>query len=395
MTADTSTSQAPRRHAADVMDRSIADGELTLEMRAEQVRHETRARFAGFVLDRVNPGTRLRNRSNEPFDTKLFEEASELGLLQFALPTEIGGAGRDKFDWGVVVAEVARLARDPGFPVMLDISVENTELLLASGRPELIDRYVPDLVAGRRFAVQGAYESRDFYEYQTTARFADGQWILNGAKRFVAAAVIANLFVLYVRDEASNDMLAFLVEREDPGVSVAPLETMGLRTMGLGQVLLHDVRLPEWRLVWRADALSELNTYARNRRMMSACGVLGAMDGIVEACVESLAARRRSGRRVLDYPNVERSVGDDAGADRVDFARPSTRARRTRAAGRDPYFDAVATAAKHQASECAIQVGRLVMNLQGGESYMSAFPWRATCAMCWGWSAARAPRNCC
>lgn len=366
---------APRRHAAHVMDRAAADGYVTLEAHAERVRHETRARFAGFVLDRVNPGSRLRNRANESFDTKLFEEASELGLLQFALPAEIGGAGRDKFDWGVVVAEVARLARDPGFPVMLDISVENTELLLASGRPELIDRYVPDLVAGRRFAVQGAYESRDPYDYQTTARFQDGQWVLNGAKRFVAAAVIANLFVLYVRDEASNDMLAFLVERDDPGVTVAPLETMGLRTMGLGQVLLHDVRLPEWRLVWRADALSELNTYARNRRMMSACGVLGAMEGIVESCVESLATRRRTGRRVLDYPNVERAVGE------MRVLIESTRSTiyraldGTRAAGRDPYFDAVATAAKHQASECAVQIGRLVMNLQGGESYMSAFPW--------------------
>ena len=367
--------QAPRRHAAQVMDRAAADGHVTLEARAEQVRLETRARFGGFVLDRVNPGSRLRNRDNEPFDTRLFEEAGELGLLQFALPAEIGGAGRDKFDWGVVVAEVARLARDPGFPVMLDISVENTELLLASGRPELIDRYVPDLAAGRRFAVQGAYESRDPYDYQTTARFEDGQWILSGAKRFVAAAVIASLFVLYVRDEASNDMLAFLVERDDPGVTVAPLETMGLRTMGLGQVLLHDVRLPEWRLVWRADALSELNTYARNRRMMSACGVLGAMEGIVEACVESLATRKRTGRRVLDYPNVERSVGEMRVL--IESAR-STIYRAldgTRTPGRDPYFDAVATAAKHQASECAIQVGRLVMNLQGGESYMSAFPW--------------------
>lgn len=364
----------PRRHAADVMDRA-ADGHMALEARVEEVRQEARARFAGFVLDRVNPGSRLRNRACEPFGPTLFQEASELGLLQFALPAGIGGADRDKFDWGVVVAEVARLARDPGFPVMLDINVENTELILASGRPELIDRYVPDLVAGRRFAVQGAYESRDPYDYQTTARLEDGRWILNGAKRFVAGAVIASLFVLYVRDEASNDMLAFIVERDDPGVTAVPLETMGLRTMGLGQVLLHDVRLPEWRLVWRADALSELNTYARNRRMMSACGVLGAMEGIVEACVESLASRKRSGRRVLDYPNVERAVGE------MRVLVESTRSTLyraldgTRASGRDPYFDAVATAAKHQASECAIRVGRLVMNLQGGESYMSAFPW--------------------
>ncbi len=369
------TGHAPRRRAVDVMDRAVADGEETLEARAERIRHEARACFAGFLLDRVNPGSRLRNQASEHFDPALLVEAGELGLYRFALPTEIGGAGRERFDWGVLVAELARLARDPNFPVMLDINVENTELILASGRPELIDRYVPGLVAGRHFAVQGAYESRDPYDYQTTARFEDGQWILNGAKRFVAAAIYASLFVAYVRDEASNDMIAFVVERDDPGVTVAPMGTMGLRTMGLGQVLLHDVRLPEWRMLWRADALSELNTYARNRRMISACGVLGSMEGIVEACVESLEARRRGGRRVLDYPNVERSVGEM----RVLVESVRSIVYRaldgTRSAGRDPYFDAISTAAKHQASEAAIQVGRLVMNLQGGESYMSAFPW--------------------
>ncbi|MEU4473624.1 acyl-CoA dehydrogenase family protein [Micromonospora sp. NPDC023888] len=365
-----------RLRAADIMDRRAEGADrLTIDGEAEALRREAVTRFEGFLLDRANPGARFRNRACQPLDRRLFEEASEIGLLQFGLPTEIGGAGRDKFEWGVVIAELARISRDPGFPVLLDITVENTELILSSGRTELIDRYVPDLVAGRRFAVQGAYESRDPYDYQTTARFEDGHWVLNGAKRFLAGAVFADLFICYVRDEASNDMLAFAVEHDDPGVTPVRLETMGMRTMGMGQVVLHDVRLPEWRLVWRSDALSELNTYARNRRMMSGCGVLGAIEGTVEACVESLSTRRRGGRRVLDYPNVERSIGEMRVL--LESAR-STLYRAldgTRAEQRDPYFDALATTAKHQVSEAAIRVGQLVMTLQGGESYMSAFPW--------------------
>ncbi|MEU8210926.1 acyl-CoA dehydrogenase family protein [Micromonospora sp. NPDC049044] len=365
-----------RLRAADIMDRPAGGAyRLTIDAEAEALRREAVSRFEGFLLDRANPGARFRNRACQPLDRRLFEEASEIGLLRFGLPKEIGGAGRDKFEWGVVITELARISRDPGFPVLLDITVENTEMILSSGRPELIDSYVPDLVAGRRFAVQGAYESRDPYDYQTTARFEDGHWVLNGAKRFIAGAVFADLFICYVRDEASNDMLAFAVERDDPGVTPVRLETMGMRTMGMGQLVLHDVRLPEWRLVWRSDALSELNTYARNRRTMSGCGVLGAIEGIVEACVESLSARRRGGRRVLDYPNVERSIGEMRML--LESAR-STLYRAldgTRADQRDPYFDALATTAKHQVSEAAIRVGQLVMTLQGGESYISAFPW--------------------
>lgn len=367
-----------RARAADVMNRGGADRHgphRTLDAQVEEVRSEARRRFAGFVSDVANPGSHFRNHARRPLDTRVFEQAGELGLMRFSLPAEAGGDGRDKLAWGVVVEEIARLSRDPGFAVLLDITVEITELILSSGTPELIERYVPDLVAGRRFGVQGAYENRDPYDYTSTARLEGGTWVLNGAKRFLAGAAFADLFILFLRDEASNDMLAFVVEKDDPGVTPVPLDTMGLHTMGLGQVLLHDVRLPPWRLVWRADALSELNTYARIRRTMSACGVLGALDAVVENCVQSLAARRRGGRPVLDYTNVERSVGE------MHMLLQSARASvyraldGTRSADRDPHFDELATVAKHRTAESALRVGQLVMGLQGGEAYMATFPW--------------------
>ncbi|QEU90685.1 acyl-CoA dehydrogenase family protein [Streptomyces kanamyceticus] len=364
----------PRAHAADVMNRGDL-AHATLDDEVERVRLEARHRFGGFVLDHVNPGSYFLNHERRALDKRLFEQAGDLGLLRFSLPVDAGGDGRDKLAWGVVVEEIARLSRDPGFAVLLDITVEITELILSSGSPELIDAYVPDLLSGRRFGVQGAYENRDPYDYRSTARLEGDTWVLNGAKRFLAGARFADLFILFLRDEASNDMLAFAVQKDDPGVSAVHMDTMGLHTMGLGQVVLHDVRLPAWRLVWRADALSELNTYARIRRTMSACGVLGALDGVVDACVESLTPRRRGGRPVLDYTNVERTVGE------MRMLLQSARAGihraldGTRSPGRDPHFDEFATVAKHQAAECALRVGRLVMGLQGGEAYMSAFPW--------------------
>ncbi|KJK56439.1 acyl-CoA dehydrogenase family protein [Saccharothrix sp. ST-888] len=364
----------PRAHAVDVMNRADP-GHRTLDAEIEQIRREARRRFGSFVLDLANPGSHFRNKECRPLDNRIFEQAGDLGLMRFSLPTEIGGEGRDKLAWGVVIEEIARLSRDPGFAVLLDISVEITELILSSGRPELIERYVPDLVAGRRFGVQGAYESRDPYDYHSTARLEGDEWVLNGAKRFLAGARFADLFIVFLRDEASNDMLAFVVEKDDPGVTPVHMDTMGMHTMGLGQVLLTDVRLPAWRLVWRADALSELNTYARIRRTMSACGVLGALDGVIENCVESLSPRRRGGRRVLDYPNVERSVGEMRALLQTARASVYRALDGTRSPDRDPHFDEFATVAKHHASECALRVGQLVMSLQGGEAYMSAFPW--------------------
>ena len=363
-----------RARAVDVMNRA-EPGHRTLEAEVEKIRREARRRFGSFVLDQVNPGSHFRNKECQPHDNRIFEQAGDIGLMRFSLPVEIGGEGRDKLAWGVVVEEVARLSRDPGFAVLLDITVEICELILSSGKPELIERYVPDMMAGRRFGVQGAYENRDPYDYQTTARLDGDEWVLDGAKRFLAAARFADLFVLFVRDEASNDMLAFLVDKDDPGVARVHMDTMGMHTLGLGQVLLHQVRLPQWRLMWRADALSELNTYARIRRTMSACGALGALEGVIDHCVATLSTRRRAGRRVLDHANVERSVGEMRAL--LQQARSSVyRALDgTRSVDRDPCFDEYATVAKHHASDCALRVGHLVMGLMGGEAYMSTFPW--------------------
>lgn len=364
----------PRAQAADAMNTAVP-GHRTLEAEIARIRREARRRFGGLIREDVNPGSHVREREGRLIDNSVIERAGDVGLIGFSLPVEVGGAGRSKFAWGAVVEELASLSRDPGFPSLIDTTVAITEMILSSGRRELIERYVPELVAGRSFATLATYESRDPYDYESTARLDGDEWVLNGTKPFVTGARFADLGVILLRDEASNDVLAFVVERDDPGVAVLPLQTMGLRTMGLAQVVLHDVRLPQWRLVRRADALSELNAYARGRRTSTASALVGVLESVIESCVESLSTRRRSGRRVLDHPNVERSVGEmrlllEASRASVYRALDSTRE-----AGRDPYFDELATVAKHHTAECALRIGELVLNLQGGEGYVSAFPW--------------------
>ncbi|GGL68143.1 hypothetical protein GCM10010095_61320 [Streptomyces anthocyanicus] len=351
-----------------------------LEAEAERIRAEARRRFAGFVRDKVNPGSYFREHDRRDaaqhvIGRDVISQAADIGLLGFSLPVSVGGEGRDAFEWGLVVEELARISLDPGFSVLIDTTVEITEVLRSSGNTELIGRYVPDLVQGRRYVALGAFESKDPYDYETTARLEGEEWVLNGTKHFVTGGRVADLFVMFVRDQVSNDVLAFAVETDDPGVSVLPLATMGLRSMALAQVVLHDVRVPRWRQVWRADALSEFNTYARGRRIMTACGTVGALEGMLTNCVEALSSRRRSGRRVLDFPNVERSIGEMRMLLEASRAATLRALNGTRSPGRDGYFDELATVAKHHATESALRIGQLILNLQGGEGYISTFPW--------------------
>src|SRR5258708_9296689 len=156
----------------------------------------------------------------------------------------------------------------------------------------------------------GAYEGRDPFDYATTAREVAGGWRLDGSKPFVGGALFADAFLVYAREEESGDILGFVVERGDEGVCVDRLPTAGLRSMGLGGVSMAGVRLLKERLVIGVDAVSTMNTYLRNRRLMTACSVVGHMRALFDACVVALDGRQRGGRSVLDHPNVQRTVGE-------------------------------------------------------------------------------------
>ena len=335
---------------------------------------EVESRFGRFVHEWVNPGADERDRTGEPLPRALLAEAGRIGLLGFSLSHDVGGEGRDLFDWGIVVEEVSRLSRDPGFSSVIDLNAGVAQMLAGTGRVELVERYAVPMAAGLCVCPPAAYESRDAFDYATTARETGDGWLVSGSKPFVGGALFADAFLVFAREMESGDILAFLVERGDDGVSIDPLATMGLRSMGFGSLSLDRVRLTEERLVIDADALSAFNGYLRNRRLMTAAAVVGHMQTLFESCVLALDDRQRGGRGVLELPNVQRTVGEMYTA--LQASRGLVhQALATTYGPRDQHFDPVSTAAKEFVAEQAIRVGLAVMNLQGGQGYMGQHPW--------------------
>ncbi|HEX2645824.1 MAG TPA: acyl-CoA dehydrogenase family protein [Candidatus Dormibacteraeota bacterium] len=331
---------------------------------------EVERRFGRFIEESVNPGADERDRTCSALPRELLGDAGRLGLLGFSLPREIGGEGRERFEWGIVVEEVARRSRDTALASVIDLNAGVAELFFTTGRADLAER----MASGRMVCPPAAYESRDPFDYMTLASEVGDGWQLDGCKPFVGGAVFADAFLVYAREKESGDIVALLVERGDAGVAVDPLPTMGLRSMGFGSLRLDGLRLGADRLVVAADALSTMNAYLRNRRLGTACAVVGHMRALFDSCVRSLDERRRGGRSVLEFPNVQRTLGEmltavQASRAMVHHALVSTDG------SRDQFFDPVATAAKEFVAEQAINVGLAAMQLHGGEGYMSRHPW--------------------
>ncbi|TDD87827.1 acyl-CoA dehydrogenase family protein [Actinomadura rubrisoli] len=345
-------------------------------MRADEfalVAEQARREFAGFVRDHVNAGAHDRAWRCAGLPLPVFRAAAEAGLLGFALPTRIGGTGRSSRDWGLVLEEVAFLARDQGFTDLLDITVSVARMIADAASPDLVDRYARPLAAGRRLGTVAVFENRDRFDERSTARRTGGGWRLSAHKPIVAGALLADVFLVSARDPDSGDTLVFLVERTDPGVLVRPVATAGAHSVAIGSLTVTDLLLDDARLLWPADGLSALNLHFNGRRVGSAAATCGTMRGVFEDCLRRLTTRHRGGRVVLDFPNVQLSIG------RMRVAVESSRAmlHRTLAAadGLDPYFDPLAAATKQFVTDQGIWLSQTVLSLMGGEGYLRSHPW--------------------
>jgi SAM-dependent methyltransferase len=107
---------------------------------------------------------------------------------------------------------------------------------------------------------------------------------------------------------------------------------------------------------------------------MTACSEVGAMQALFDVALDSLNKRERGGRVVLEFPNVQQTIGEMHVA--IETSRATVhRALAMNACRPDPFFDPAATVAKQYVTEQAIDLGVKLLRLHGGEGYMRVYPW--------------------
>jgi acyl-CoA dehydrogenase len=203
------------------------------------------------VRERVVPLEEQIDETDE-VPAGLIEAAAEMGLYGFAIPEEYGGLG-------LSMAQEARLVMELGYTTPAFRSRFGTNngiaghVLLEGGTPAQRKEYLPRLASGEwtaSFALTEAKAGSDPSGLRTSARREDGGWVLDGSKRFITNAPVADLFMVFARHDqeepAARDISVFLVPRDAPGLSVGPKdEKMGQHGALTAEVFLDGVRVPD------------------------------------------------------------------------------------------------------------------------------------------------------
>ncbi|MDQ4070184.1 MAG: acyl-CoA dehydrogenase family protein [Actinomycetota bacterium] len=334
---------------------------------------ETRAEFRSFVDKEIAPYAEQFDRT-ETVPPDVFGKLSERRYWGALLPRDVGGLGLDMASFAALHEEVGR-----GCSSVRGLLTAHAMVAFAVqkwGTGEQKARWLPALASGEviaAFALTEPEAGSDAGCITSQARKEAGGYRLAGRKKWITGAQVAGLFLVFARTE--RGIAAFLVERETPGLDIAPISgLLGARASMLGEVVLHDCHLPPSALLGpEGFGVGAVVTGALDLgRYSVACGCVGIIDGCLDAS-SSYASQRVSGSETLRDKQLIRRMISDMVCDLWAARLLCRRAGDLKEAG-DPETIGATCMAKYFASEAAARASRNAVQIHGANGCSRAYP---------------------
>jgi len=281
------------------------DTQLTEE---ERMLRDAAAKFAA---DRLAPRVE-KAYLEETTDPEIFREMGEAGLLGVTIPEEYGGLGAGYVSYGLVAREIERV--DSGYRSMMSVQSSLVMLPIETfGSSDMKRRYLPRLATGELVGCFGLTEpdhGSDPASMATRALKVDGGWVLRGAKTWITNSPIADVFVVWARDEA-GEIRGFVLEKGWKGLSAPAIHgKMGLRTSITGEIVLDDVFCPDENTFADVRGLKGPFTCLNSARYGIAWGALGAAEACYRTARDYVLDRRQFGRPLAANQLIQKKLAD-------------------------------------------------------------------------------------
>ncbi len=282
----------------------LIDDLLTEDERA--IRDAARA----YAQDKLFPRVLMANR-HEHFDREIMNEFGEMGFLGATLETH-DCAGVSYVAYGLIARELERV--DSGYRSAF--SVQSSLVMYpisAFGSEAQKDRYLPLLRSGEWVGCFGLTEpdgGSDPGSMRTRAKSVDGGYVLNGSKTWISNSPIADLFLVWAKDDA-GDIRGFLVEKGTDGLTAPKIEgKFSLRTSVTGMIMLQDVFVPADAMLPKVKGLRGPFSCLNNARYGISWGALGAAEFCWHAARDYTLDRQVFGRPLAATQLVQKKLAD-------------------------------------------------------------------------------------
>lgn len=266
------------------------------------------------------------------YDPALLDKLFDADLMAVEIPVAYGGRGGTLFD--VVLAVEALAEVDPAVAVLVDVqNALVASALLRHGSGEQKRRFLPRLASGDvgAYAISEAEAGSDAFRMRTTAVPQDGGYVLRGSKCWTTNAAEAQVFLVFAQVRAEEDgaasaggahrapgapepaddagreqLTAFLVERDRPGVSIgARIGKLGIRASSTCDLVLDDVRVGRENVLGEVGAGGTLAVETLNiGKLGIAAQQVGLAQGALDAAVRHARKRHQFGEPIMNFQGV-------------------------------------------------------------------------------------------
>jgi len=264
----------------------------------------------GYAQDKLMPRILEANRS-ETCEPEIFKEMGELGLLGCTIDG-YGCAGLNYVSYGLVAREVERI--DSGYRSML--SVQSSLVMhpiYTFGTEAQREKYLPKLATGEYIGCFGLTEpdaGSDPSSMKTRAKSVDGGYVLNGAKMWITNSPIADVFVVWAKDDA-GDIRGFVLEKGMKGLSAPKIEgKFSLRASITGEIVMEDVFVPEENKFPEIKGLRGPFSCLNKARFGIAFGSMGAAEFCWHAARQYTLDRIQFGKPLAQTQLIQKKLAD-------------------------------------------------------------------------------------
>ncbi len=249
-----------------------------------------------FFQKELMPGILEANR-NENFDRNIMRQMGEMGLLGVTIEG-YGCAGLSSVAYGLIAKEVE--AVDSGYRSAM--SVQSSLVMhpiWAYGTEEQRERYLPKLATGEYVGCFGLTEpdsGSDPASMSTRARAVDGGYELTGNKMWITNSPIADVFVVWAKDDA-DEIRGFILDKGMKGLSAPKIEgKFSLRASVTGEIVMDKVFVPEANAFPDIRGLKGPFGCLNKARYGIAWGAMGAAEFCWKAARQYTLDRKQFGR---------------------------------------------------------------------------------------------------
>ncbi|MEZ5099134.1 MAG: acyl-CoA dehydrogenase family protein [Thermoleophilia bacterium] len=340
---------------------------------------EVRELIRTIARERIAPRAAEIDHSSEfPWDVvELFREHELFGL---AHEEQYGGSGIGMLMMLVAIEEVSRVCATSG--LILAVQELGSIPLRLAGDEEQKQRWIPRLVSGEwlgAYALTEPGSGSDSAAMLTTARREGDEYVIDGAKRFITNAGVADVYTVFAKTDPTaghRGISAFVVEKDTPGFSVPRIEPkMGIKGSTTGELLFEGCRVPAGNLLGEEGEGFKIAMRVLDRsRPGVAAQALGIAQGATDYALDYAKTRETMGKPIAQHQLIQGKLADmetateagrlllykvgqmiDAGVDGAELTKASAQA-------------------KLFCSDTAMWVSTEAVQILGGYGYIQEYP---------------------